>query len=108
MNRCNGIILEENAVNASQRKRLSQPLHLPSAGSVFKRSEDIIPALIIDQLGLKGMRIGNAEISKKHAGFIVNLGNATSEDVKILIDLIKKEVKQATGHDLDTEIEFVY
>lgn len=67
-----------------------QPYNLPSAGSVFKRNADIIPAKIIDDLGLKGLRIGGAMISTKHAGFIVNVDNAKSEDVNKLINLIKK------------------
>ena len=107
LNHCNALTIEENAVNAVQRKKLSQPLNMPSAGSVFKRGEDFIPSLIIDKLGLKGERIGDAQISTKHAGFIVNLGSATAEDVKKLIDYIKNEVRSSTGNELETEIEFV-
>lgn len=91
---------------AIQKKINSQPLNLPSSGSVFKRST-IIPAQTIDQLGLKGTRIGDAEISTKHAGFIVNLGNATKKDILSLVTLIKNRVKSATNVDLSTEIEFV-
>lgn len=71
-------------------RREKQPYNLPSAGSVFKRNADIIPAKIIDDLGLKGLRMGGAMISTKHAGFIVNVDNAKSEDVNKLINLIKK------------------
>lgn len=71
-------------------RRDKQPYNLPSAGSVFKRNADIIPAKIIDDLGLKGLRMGGAMISTKHAGFIVNVDNAKSEDVNKLINLIKK------------------
>lgn len=70
-----------------------QPLNYPSAGSVFKRSEKIIPAKIIDEFNLKGTRIGDAEISKKHAGFIVNLDNAKAIDVIALIEYIKQKCK---------------
>jgi len=71
-------------------RREKQPYNLPSAGSVFKRNADIIPAKIIDDLGLKGLRMGGAMVSTKHAGFIVNVDNAKSEDVNKLINLIKK------------------
>lgn len=81
-----------------KRKRESQPCDVPSLGSVFKRidSKDgkVFPAKLIDMLGLKGVKIGRAEISTKHAGFIVNLGGATSQDVKDLIALIEKEFKK--------------
>ena len=89
-----------------KKKAESQPLNYPSAGSVFKRS-NLIPAKVIDELGLKGTRIGDAEISTKHAGFIVNLGNATSKDVKDLINLIQNKVFSHYGEMLETEIEFV-
>ena len=81
-------------------RKSSQPLNYPSAGSIFKRKNDIIPAKLIDNLGLKGTRIGGAEISKKHAGFIVNIDNAKSIDVRALIDYIKNKV----GIDLEEEI----
>lgn len=88
------------------RKSSTQPLEFANAGSVFKRG-NIIPAKIIDELGLKGTRIGDAEISTKHSGFIVNLGNATSKDIKQLIALIKEKVYTKTGELLEPEIEFV-
>ena len=91
---------------AITNKKNSQPLNKASAGSVFKRSE-IIPAKVIDELNLKGTRVGDAEISTKHAGFIVNLNSATSNDVKTLITFIKNKVKEKTEVDLETEIEFV-
>lgn len=71
-------------------RKEKQPYNFPSAGSIFKRNGDIIPAKIIDDLGLKGLRYGDAMISTKHAGFIINVGNATCNDVKKLINLIKK------------------
>jgi len=89
-----------------ERKKTTQPTTLPSAGSVFKRSQ-IIPAKIIDEIGLKGLNQGDAQVSTKHAGFIVNTGNATSEDVLILIQRIKEIVFNKTGHILTEEIEFV-
>ena len=89
-----------------ERKKSTQPLNYPSAGSIFKHG-NIIPAKTIDELGLKGTKIGDAEISTKHSGFIVNLGNATSKDVKQLITLIKEKVYTETGELLEPEIEFV-
>lgn len=99
-------LIHERIVNAIKTKTQSQPLNYPSAGSVFKRS-NIIPAKLIDQLGLKGKVIGRAKISDKHAGFIVNLDNASSEDVKNLISFIKTEIEKAYNQQLETEIEFV-
>ena len=83
------IIAEEQRKFFDIRKK-TQPYDKFSAGSVFKRFGDKIPAIMIDKAGLKGVKIGGAEISTKHAGFIVNNGNATSKDVKDLIGLIKK------------------
>lgn len=88
------------------KKSASQPLNYPSAGSVFKRC-NIIPAKVIDELQLKGLIVGKAQISKKHAGFIVNLGEATAQDVKGLISVVKFKVKDAYNTDLEPEIEFV-
>ena len=84
------IIAEEQRKFFDIRKK-TQPYDKFSAGSVFKRSGDKIPAIMIDKAGLKGVKIGGAEISTKHAGFIVNNDNATSKDVKDLIGLIKKK-----------------
>jgi len=97
----------ENLKYYYNKKSSSQPLNYASCGSVFKRENDIIPAKIIDDLGLKGVRIGDAEISNKHAGFIVNLNNASSKNVLELINLIKKEVKEKQDIDLNCEIEYV-
>ncbi len=88
------------------KKINSQPIDHASAGSIFKRG-DIIPALVIDQLGLKGTRVGGACVSSKHSGFIINDKNAKSSDVKQLITLIKTKVKTALNADLTEEIEIV-
>lgn len=98
--------IRENMISALTRKKSTQPLNFPSAGSVFKRSE-IIPAKVIDDLGLKGLRIGDAQISTTHAGFIVNLKNATSKDIKSLISIIQNRVKNNENVLLEPEIEFV-
>ena len=99
-------LIKQRIQNAIKQKTTTQPLNYPSAGSVFKRCE-IIPGKVIDELGLKGTKIGGAEISTKHAGFIVNNSSATSQDVKELIILIKEKVKLTHNVDLTEEIEFV-
>ena len=91
-----------------QRRVESQPLEYPSAGSVFRNpSEDIFAGKLIEDLGLKGYSIGDAKISEKHANFIINNGNATGEDIKALITLIKEKVKEKYNIDLIVEQKFV-
>ena len=99
-------LIQKRIKEAVEKKRITQPLDQYSAGSVFKRT-NVIPAKVIDELSLKGTKIGGAEISTKHAGFIINTDNATSKDVKQLISLIQQKVKSATNEDLTPEIEFV-
>jgi len=81
-----------------------QPLEWPSAGSTFKRCGDIITAKLIDECGLKGYSIGGAEVSTKHAGFIINKGNATSQDILELINYVKKTVYEKTKVKIEEEI----
>ena len=88
-------------------RKEKQPLNYPSAGSIFRRSAQDIPAQIIDRLGLKNVRIGGAEVSGKHAGFIVNVGNATCQDVQRLIDHIKKICYNETGVILEEEVDYL-
>ena len=92
--------------NIEKRKR-SQPLEYPNAGSIFKRPPNGFAAQMIDQCGLKGMRIGDAQVSEKHAGFIVNRGEATSADVKALIAFIRQKVFEQFGVMLETEIRVI-
>lgn len=89
------------------RRKLSQPLNYPSAGSVFKRQENIIPAKLIDDLGLKGTKVGGVEVSTKHSGFIVNINNGSVSDLEKLIELIKEEVYKKYGINMQTEIIFI-
>jgi len=84
-----------------------QPLEFPSAGSIFKNPSDVSAGQLIDQCGLKGKRIGNVEISKKHANFIINLGDGKAEDVLKLIELMKKQVKDKFNIQLEEEIQYV-
>ena len=90
-----------------QRRKDKQPLQFPSAGSVFKRPEGYFAGALIEQCGLKGCRIGGAEVSEKHAGFIVNRGGASAQDVLRLIDTIKETVLARTGVLLEPEIRCV-
>lgn len=85
-------------------RRNSQPLEYPNAGSTFKRKEGIITAKLIDECGLKGFSIGDAEVSSKHAGFIINKGKATADDVLKLVEHVKKEIKNKYNLDLELEI----
>ena len=87
------------------RRKEKQPLEYPSAGSVFKRPEGCFAGALIEQCGLKGYQIGGARVSDKHAGFIVNVGGATCEDVMRLIEHIKNEVMQKFGIELECEIK---
>ena len=91
---------------AKSRKE-KQPLEYPSAGSTFKRGEGFITAKLIDDCELKGYSIGGAQVSEKHAGFIINKNNATATDIINLIDYVKKTVKVKTDKDIELEIEIV-
>lgn len=86
------------------RRTASQPLDIPSAGSAFKRPAGFYAAALIDQAGLKGLRVGGAEVSRKHAGFIVNCANASADDVKALIRQVTERVRATFGVDLEPEI----
>lgn len=88
-------------------RKKNQPLNLPNAGSIFKNPMHIPAGKLIDMAGLKGMRIGNAKISEKHANFIVNLGNATANDVLRLIDTAQKTVLRKYSVKLKLEIRII-
>ncbi len=89
----------------NQRRRDKQPLNFPSAGSVFKRPEGYFAGKLIEDSGLKGYRIGGAMVSEKHAGFIINYENATSEDILNLIEYVREVVYNKFGVMLETEIK---
>lgn len=99
--------IEEKMRELAARRRASQPLDLPSAGSVFKRPEGYFAGKLIEDSGLKGLRIGGAEVSQKHAGFIVNRGGATAADVRALVEEIRARVLAACGVELECEIRFL-
>lgn len=88
-------------------RKEKQPIELPNAGSTFKRGEDFITAKLIDEAGLKGYSIGGAEISTKHAGFIVNKNNATANDVLNLAKYVQKIIKEKYDKDIELEIEVI-
>ena len=95
--------MEKNMTSRTEK----QPLEYPSAGTVFKRPVDNFAGRMIEAVGLKGYRIGDAQVSEKHAGFIVNRGNATAEDVVALIHHIQDEVEKAYCERLECAIHFV-
>lgn len=97
------------AINKDRRERreTSQPLEYPSAGSVFRNPEDNFAGKMIEDLGLKGLTRGGAQISTKHANFVINLGNATANDIKELITFAHDTVLEHYGVDLKIEQEFV-
>lgn len=89
------------------RRSAKQPLEYPSAGSVFKRPEGAFAGALIEQCGLKGMTVGGAQVSEKHAGFIINKSKATANDVKQLVSEIQKTVEDETGYKLECELIFL-
>jgi UDP-N-acetylmuramate dehydrogenase len=91
----------------ARRRREKQPLDYPSAGSVFRRPEGIYVGPIIEKIGLKGCAIGDAQVSEKHAGFIINKGNATASDVLKLIKFIQEKALQTYGIELKPELAIV-
>lgn len=88
-----------------ESRKAKQPLNYPSAGSTFKRGEDFITAKLIDDCGLRGYSVGGAQISEKHAGFVVNTGNATAKDVLELVAYVKQKVFEKFGKKIELEIE---
>lgn len=86
------------------RRREKQPLEYPSAGSTFKRPEGAFAGSLIEQCGLKGTRVGNAQVSEKHAGFIINLGGATCAQINELIEKVQQTVFERTGYQLEPEV----
>ena len=96
--------IRERMRQLSERRRASQPLDMPSAGSTFKRPAEGYAAALIEQAGLKGYRIGGAQVSEKHAGFVVNTGSATAADVLRLMEHIQQTVLARSGVALEPEV----
>mgnify|MGYP002230908423 FL=1 len=89
------------------RRKKTQPLSLPSCGSVFRNPEGAPVGALIEEAGLKGLRIGGAQVSEVHANFIVNTGDATARDVLELINLVKTKVYETYGIELQPEVRFL-
>lgn len=89
------------------RRREKQPLEYGSAGSTFKRPVGNYASALVDQCGLKGLSVGGAKVSRKHAGFIINRGGATAADVRELIAEVQRIVREKTGYTLECEIKFI-
>ena len=96
--------VKEKMLELIGKRRASQPLDLPSAGSAFKRPVGGYAAALIDQAGLKGFQVGGAAISTKHAGFAVNMGGATAEDVRNLLKQVSDRVYEKSGIRLEPEV----
>lgn len=89
------------------KRRSKQPLEYPSAGSTFKRPDGAYASALIEQCGLKGLHVGDAEVSTKHSGFVINKGNASFNDVMELIKKVQDTVKEKTGYTLEMEPEII-
>lgn len=96
--------ISEKIKEYAESRKKSQPLEYPNAGSTFKRVSDVPTAKLIDECGLKGFSIGDAEVSTKHAGFLINKGKATAKDMLKLADYVKKVVKEKYNQDIELEI----
>lgn len=99
--------IRETQRSLMARRKASQPLEWPSAGSTFKRPEGYFAGTLIDQCGLKGRTVGGAQVSEKHAGFLINRGGATCGDIKELIRQVQEVVLEKTGVRLEPEVKFV-
>lgn len=99
--------ISDTMLKLNSRRKEKQPLELPSAGSTFKRPEGYFAGKLIEDAGLKGFKIGGAEVSTKHCGFVVNKDNASCEDVLNLINHIKKTVKQKFNVELECEVKIL-
>ena len=94
------------AAQFTQRREESQPSD-PSCGSVFKRTANYPAGFLIDQCGLKGYRVGDAQVSSHHANFVINLGNATARDLRTVIEHLQATVEKETGHRMEHEVRYV-
>ena len=99
--------IADRMMQNTEKRKSSQPLEYPSAGSYFKRPDGDFAGRLIEMCGLKGERVGDAEVSKKHAGFIINRGNATYSDVLALEEKIKERVMSACGVTLCREVRLI-
>lgn len=89
----------------AEKRQAKQPLEYPSAGSMFKRPEGHFAAALIDRCGLKGLTVGGAQVSEKHAGFVINRGGASCRDVLELVEQVRNHVRKQTGVELEMEVK---
>lgn len=99
--------IQEKMQEYAKYRKEKQPITYPSAGSTFKRGEDFITAKLIDECGLKGYSIGGAKISDLHAGFVINTGNATADDVLKLVEYTKERIFEKFNKTIELEIEVI-
>lgn len=95
--------IKEKMTELMEKRRSKQPLEFPSAGSTFKRPQGAFAAQLIEECGLKGLTVGNAQVSEKHSGFVINRGDASFDDVMAVIEKVKETVKEKTGYCLECE-----
>lgn len=100
-------VIKERIDELRKSRMEKQPMDMPSAGSTFKRGEDFMTAKLIDECGLKGYTIGGAQVSTKHAGFLVNTGNATAKDFLELVEVVKNTVYEKFNKIIELEIEII-
>lgn len=99
--------ISAHMADLTERRESKQPLEYASAGSTFKRPPGYYAGTLIEQTGLKGLSVGDAQVSEKHAGFVINRGSASCQDVLGLIREVQKRVKEAHGVDLETEVRLL-
>lgn len=99
--------IEARMIELMARRKEKQPLEYPNAGSTFKRPQGQFAGKLIQDCGLKGVSIGGAQVSEKHSGFVINTGNATSDDIKRLIEKVQQTVLEKTGYFLECEVRII-
>ena len=99
--------IREQMAELRRKRSEKQPLEYPSAGSTFKRPEGYFAGKLIQDAGLRGYRVGDAQVSEKHCGFVINRGNATASQIHQLICDVQEKVKEQFGVDLKTEVRFL-
>lgn len=101
------VAIANEMADLMKRRESKQPLEMPSAGSTFKRPQGYFAGTLIEQTGLKGLSVGGAQVSLKHAGFVVNKGNATAQDILDLIHEVQRRVEEAHGVHLEPEVRII-
>ena len=100
-------VIADRMDELADKRRTKQPVNFPSAGSTFKRPVGGYAAALIEDAGLKGRTVGGAQVSEKHSGFIINVGAATSKDVRELIGIVTREVEESSGIKLEPEVRII-